>query len=65
MRILGNPDVLLDSDLVVLQSAALHGLPTTRRSIAEHGVRWAPWRSYVTMHLWRARASVAVGAGAA
>ena len=65
MRILGNPDVLLDSDLVVLQSAALHGLPATRRSIAEHGMRWAPWRSYVTMHLWRARASVAVGDGAA
>jgi len=64
MRILGNPDVLLDSDLVVLQSAALHGLPSTRRSIALHGVRWAPWRSYVTMHLWRARASVAVGGGA-
>ncbi|MET4580899.1 AraC family transcriptional regulator of adaptative response / DNA-3-methyladenine glycosylase II [Conyzicola nivalis] len=64
MRILGNPDVLLDSDLVVLQSAALHGLPSTRRWIALHGVRWAPWRSYVTMHLWRARASVAVGGGA-
>jgi AraC family transcriptional regulator of adaptative response / DNA-3-methyladenine glycosylase II len=65
MRILGNPDVLLDSDLIVLQSAELHRLPATRRSIAEHGVRWAPWRSYVTMHLWRARASVAVGGGTA
>ena len=55
MRILGNPDVLLDSDLVVLQSAALRGLPATSRSIAVHGERWAPWRSYATMHLWRAR----------
>ena len=55
MRVLGNPDVLLDSDLVVLQSAAGRGLPGTRRGIAEYGMRWAPWRSYATMHLWRAR----------
>jgi AraC family transcriptional regulator of adaptative response / DNA-3-methyladenine glycosylase II len=55
MRVLGNPDVLLDSDLVVLQSAAHLGLPATRRSITAYGARWAPWRSYATMHLWRAR----------
>ena len=64
MRVLGNPDVLLDSDLVVLQSAALHGLPSTTRSIALHGAAWAPWRSYATMHLWRARAGVAAGVAA-
>jgi len=55
MRVLGNPDVLLDSDLVVLQSAERLGLPATRRSIAAHGERWAPWRSYATLHLWAAR----------
>lgn len=63
MRVLGNPDVLLDGDLVVLQSAALHGLPRSSRSLAAHGARWAPWRSYATMHLWRARAGASTGTG--
>lgn len=55
MRVLGNPDVLLTSDLVVLQSAAALGLPGTARDLAEYGKRWAPWRSYAALHLWRAR----------
>ncbi|MCU1425051.1 MAG: DNA-3-methyladenine glycosylase 2 family protein, partial [Microbacteriaceae bacterium] len=55
MRVLGNPDVLLTSDLVVLQSAAQLGLPSSARGLAAHGERWAPWRSYANMHLWRAR----------
>jgi len=65
MRVLGNPDVLLDTDLVVLQSAARRGLPATRRSIAQYGERWAPWRSYATMHLWRARSARVENPGAA
>jgi AraC family transcriptional regulator of adaptative response / DNA-3-methyladenine glycosylase II len=59
MRILGNPDVLLSSDLVVLQSAARIGLPSTARDLAVRGTRWAPWRSYATLHLWRNRSPVA------
>ncbi len=55
MRVLGNPDVLLTSDLVILQSAAALGLPGTARGLAAHGERWAPWRSYAALHLWRAR----------
>jgi len=55
MRVLGNPDVLLASDLVILQSAAALGLPATTRSLSEHSARWAPWRSYAGLHLWRAR----------
>ena len=55
MRVLGNPDVLLDSDLVLQQSARALGLPTAGRSLAAHAERWAPWRSYATLHLWRAR----------
>ncbi|CAN5540755.1 Ada metal-binding domain-containing protein [soil metagenome] len=54
MRVLGNPDVLLSSDLVMLSSAARLGLPATARSLAAHGERWAPWRSYAGLHLWGA-----------
>jgi AraC family transcriptional regulator of adaptative response / DNA-3-methyladenine glycosylase II len=54
MRVLGNPDVLLSSDLVMLASAAHLGLPATARALAVHGKRWAPWRSYAGMHLWGA-----------
>jgi AraC family transcriptional regulator of adaptative response / DNA-3-methyladenine glycosylase II len=53
MRVLGNPDVLLSTDLVMLKSAAALGLPATARGLAEHGTRWAPWRSYAGLHLWR------------
>jgi AraC family transcriptional regulator of adaptative response / DNA-3-methyladenine glycosylase II len=55
MRVLGNPDVLLTSDLVILQSAAALGLPGSAKALAAHGERWAPWRSYAALHLWRAR----------
>ena len=55
MRVLGNPDVLLASDLVVLQTAGGLGLPGSSRTIERYGERWAPWRSYATLHLWRAR----------
>ena len=54
MRVLGNPDVLLASDLVMLSSASRLGLPSTARSLAAHGARWAPWRSYAGLHLWSA-----------
>jgi AraC family transcriptional regulator of adaptative response / DNA-3-methyladenine glycosylase II len=55
MRVLGNPDVLLATDLVLLQSAAALGLPGTSRTLAQHALAWAPWRSYAGIHLWRAR----------
>ncbi|MEP6480481.1 MAG: AlkA N-terminal domain-containing protein [Rhodoglobus sp.] len=55
MRVLGNPDVLLTTDLVMRQSAAALGLPSTARALAAYGQRWAPWRSYAGLHLWRAR----------
>jgi AraC family transcriptional regulator of adaptative response / DNA-3-methyladenine glycosylase II len=55
MRVLGNPDVLLTTDLVMLQSAGRLGLPANARGLAECGTRWAPWRSYAGLHLWAAR----------
>lgn len=54
MRALGAPDVLLSTDLVLLKGAASLGLPATPRGIAEYGTRWAPYRSYAGLHLWRA-----------
>ena len=57
MRVLGNPDTLLTTDLVMLASAKNLGLPGTPRDLAEYGARWAPWRSYAGLHLWRARPS--------
>jgi AraC family transcriptional regulator of adaptative response / DNA-3-methyladenine glycosylase II len=47
MRALGDPDVLLASDLGVRKAAAALKLP-----LEERRHRWAPWRSYVTHHLW-------------
>jgi AraC family transcriptional regulator of adaptative response / DNA-3-methyladenine glycosylase II len=55
MRVLGNPDILLTSDLIILQSAAALGLPATAPKLAAHAVAWSPWRSYAGLHLWRAR----------
>ncbi|MGY4099621.1 DNA-3-methyladenine glycosylase 2 family protein [Nocardia sp. R16R-3T] len=47
MRLLADPDVLLDTDLVVRQGASLLGVDLTDTA------RWAPWRSYLSMHLWK------------
>ena len=55
MRVLGNPDILLSTDLVILQSAAAMGMPSTAKTLAAYSSRWAPWRSYAGMHLWRNR----------
>ncbi|MCU1416170.1 MAG: DNA-3-methyladenine glycosylase 2 family protein, partial [Schumannella sp.] len=55
MRVLGNPDILLGTDLVVRQSAAALGLPGDLRGLDQRGAPWSPWCSYATVHLWRAR----------
>jgi AraC family transcriptional regulator of adaptative response / DNA-3-methyladenine glycosylase II len=55
LRVLGNPDVLLTSDLVIVQSAAALGIASAPKALAAYGARWAPWRSYAALHLWRAR----------
>ena len=55
MRVLGAPDILLASDLVLLAALRRRGLAATPSEAAALGERWAPWRSYATLHLWRAR----------
>lgn len=47
MRLLANPDVLLHSDLIVRRGAGLLGIDLADTA------RWSPWRSYLTMHLWK------------
>ncbi|MCA2206104.1 AlkA N-terminal domain-containing protein [Nocardia rosealba] len=47
MRSLADPDILLDTDLVVRQGAALADIDLADTE------RWAPWRSYLSMHLWK------------
>lgn len=55
LRALGNPDTFLPSDLVIRQSAAALGLPSSPRALAERAAAWAPWRSYAGLQLWRHR----------
>lgn len=57
MRVLGDPDVLLTSDLAVRQGAAALGLPDEPRALARRAEPFAPFRSYAGLHLWRAAAS--------
>ncbi|MDX2024872.1 DNA-3-methyladenine glycosylase family protein, partial [Microcella sp.] len=54
LRVLGSPDLLLDTDLVLLRSLSARGAASTAREAAALGRRWAPWRSYATLHWWRA-----------
>jgi AraC family transcriptional regulator, regulatory protein of adaptative response / DNA-3-methyladenine glycosylase II len=57
MRVLGDPDELLASDLAVRRGAAALGLPSDVDGLATAGARWKPWRSYAATHLWRASAT--------
>jgi AraC family transcriptional regulator of adaptative response / DNA-3-methyladenine glycosylase II len=57
MRLLADPDILLHTDLVVRRGAALFGI-----DIADTG-RWAPWRSYLSMHLWKRALAERMAAG--
>ena len=54
LRVLGSPDLLLDTDLILLRSLSARGAASSAREAAALGERWAPWRSYATLHWWRA-----------
>ncbi|PPF14839.1 DNA-3-methyladenine glycosylase 2 family protein [Rathayibacter rathayi] len=51
LRTSGDPDVLLTGDPALRRGAAVLGLPSGQRALAELGRRWAPWRSYAGAHL--------------
>lgn len=60
LRVLGDPDVLMDGDVALLAGARNLGLvpvdgsrPQQFKELARRGAAWAPWRSYAAMHLWR------------
>ncbi|MFV2009662.1 MULTISPECIES: AlkA N-terminal domain-containing protein [unclassified Micromonospora] len=53
MRALGDPDVLLGTDLGVRRGAAALGLPAAPTDLTAHADRWRPWRSYANLRLWR------------
>lgn len=54
MRVLGDPDVVLPGDVAVRAGAAAAGIPADPRGLEAWSARVAPWRSYLTAHLWRA-----------
>jgi AraC family transcriptional regulator, regulatory protein of adaptative response / DNA-3-methyladenine glycosylase II len=54
MRLLGDPDELLATDLGVRRGAAALGLPSDIPGLTARATGWAPWRSYAATHLWRA-----------
>ena len=54
MRVIGDPDVFLPGDVAVRTGAAAVGLPAEARALEQWAARTAPWRTYLTAHLWRA-----------
>ena len=59
MRLLADPDILLTTDLVVRRGAARHGIDLS------DSTRWSPWRSYLSMQLWRSELRARAASGAA
>ncbi|HEX5594416.1 MAG TPA: AlkA N-terminal domain-containing protein [Micromonosporaceae bacterium] len=53
MRGTGDPDTFLPTDLAARRGAALLGLPDSPATLDRHATRWAPWRSYALIRLWR------------
>lgn len=61
MRVLGDPDVLLPGDVALRAGAAASGLPGEPKPLVAWAERTAPWRSYLSAHLWRAAPVRAAG----
>jgi AraC family transcriptional regulator of adaptative response / DNA-3-methyladenine glycosylase II len=57
MRVTGHPDIVLPADVAVRAGAAVAGIPSDPAGLTAWAARTAPWRSYLTAHLWRAAAS--------
>ncbi|WP_261165235.1 AlkA N-terminal domain-containing protein [Microbacterium sp. Marseille-Q6965] len=64
MRVTGDPDVLLPGDVALRAGAAVAGVPADPLGLVAWGARTAPWRSYLSMHLWRLAAAASPTAAA-
>lgn len=53
MRVTGDPDVLLPTDVALRRGAERTGLPAQPAALADWAARASPWRSYLSAHLWR------------
>lgn len=54
MRVIGDPDVFLPGDVAARAGAREAGLPGDPAPLERWAAGSAPWRSYLTAHLWRA-----------
>jgi AraC family transcriptional regulator of adaptative response / DNA-3-methyladenine glycosylase II len=59
MRVLGNPDILLTGDVAVRSGARSLGFPDAPRDLSAWAADYAPWRSYLCLHLWGVAADAA------
>jgi AraC family transcriptional regulator of adaptative response / DNA-3-methyladenine glycosylase II len=64
LRVRQHPDVLLPGDAGVRSGARALGLPDAAPALERWAERAAPWRSYLTLHLWRAAAAATPAPGA-
>ncbi|KJC64357.1 DNA-3-methyladenine glycosylase 2 family protein [Agreia bicolorata] len=56
MRALGHPDVFVRRDVAIRSGARTLGFADGDKALAAEAAAFAPWRSYLSMHLWRAAA---------
>jgi AraC family transcriptional regulator of adaptative response / DNA-3-methyladenine glycosylase II len=63
MRVLGDTDVFLPRDSAVRAGAGKAGLPAEPKALSEWAKSAAPWRSYLTAHLWRSAATPTLAEG--
>lgn len=54
LRVLGSTDVLVRGDAAMRRGARRLGLADAAGALAREARGFAPWRSYLGMHLWRA-----------
>jgi DNA-3-methyladenine glycosylase II len=65
---LGRPDILPVDDLGIrkgVQVVDRLDAPPTPRELAARGARWAPWRTFASLYLWRIADAAAPAAAAA
>ncbi|MDN4639846.1 AlkA N-terminal domain-containing protein [Agreia sp. PsM10] len=62
MRVLGHPDVFVRRDVAIRSGARALGFAQSDAALVAESAAFAPWRSYLSMHLWRAAAGTPASA---